>query len=52
MPLTVMQLKQKEQGKFDIFEAILKALTKNNIKLEDGDVVVIQANTFQIHRVE
>jgi len=40
--LTVIPLlTDRKEEKFDVYEALLEALTKNNTKLEDGDVVVI-----------
>lgn len=42
MELTVIPLlTDRKEEKFDVYEALLEALTKNNTKLEDGDVVVI-----------
>lgn len=42
MELTVIPLlTDRKEEKFDVYEALLEALTKNNAKLEDGDVVVI-----------
>lgn len=42
MELTVIPLlTDRKEEKFDVYEALLGALTKNNAKLEDGDVVVI-----------
>ncbi len=40
--LTVFPLlAERMEGEFDVFEALLKTLEKNNVKLEDGDVLVI-----------
>jgi len=40
--LTVLPLlAERQEGKFDIFDALLAALKKNDAKLEDGDVLVI-----------
>ena len=42
MQLTVLPLlAEREEGEFDIFQALLKALEKNNSKLEEQDVLVI-----------
>ena len=42
MELTVIPLlTDRKEEKFDVYEALLEALTKNNTKLEDGDVVVV-----------
>ena len=42
MELTVIPLlTDRKEEKFDVYEALLEALTKNNAKLEDGDVVLI-----------
>ena len=42
MELTVIPLlTDRKEEKFDVYEALLEALTKNNTKLEDGDVIVI-----------
>jgi coenzyme F420-0:L-glutamate ligase len=40
--LTVLPLLgERMEGKFDVFEVLLKTLEKNNTKLENGDVLVI-----------
>jgi coenzyme F420-0:L-glutamate ligase len=40
--LTVLPLlAERMEGKFDVFEVLLKTLSKNNEKLQDGDVLVI-----------
>ena len=40
--LTVLPLlSERMEGRFDVFEALLKTLEKNNVSLEDGDVLVI-----------
>jgi len=40
--LTVFPLlSERMEGEFDVFEALLKTLEKNNVKLEEGDVLVI-----------
>ena len=42
MQLTVLPLLAKRmEGKFDIFETLLATLEKNNVKLQNGDVLVI-----------
>ncbi|MCV0431232.1 coenzyme F420-0:L-glutamate ligase [Nitrosopumilus sp.] len=42
MELTVLPLlAERKEEKFDVFEALLEALEKNNAALEDGDVIVI-----------
>ncbi len=42
MSLTVSPLiSEKKENKFDVFEALLETLDKNNQRLEEGDVVVI-----------
>ena len=42
MQLTVFPLlSERMEGEFDVFEALLKTLEKNNIKLEEADVLVI-----------
>jgi len=42
MQLTVLPLlSERMEGKFDVFEALLKTLEKNNAELKDGDVLVI-----------
>ena len=42
MQLTVLPLlAERMEGKFDVFKTLLETLEKNNIKLEDGDVLVI-----------
>ena len=42
MQLTVLPLlADRMSGKFDVFEVFLKTLEKNEIKLEEGDVLVI-----------
>ena len=42
MPLTVLPLfSERKTEQFDVFEALLDTLKKNNEKLEDGDVIVI-----------
>ena len=42
MQLTVLPLlAERMEGKFDVFEVLLKTLSKNNEKLQDGDVLVI-----------
>ncbi|WP_299291070.1 coenzyme F420-0:L-glutamate ligase [Nitrosopumilus sp.] len=42
MELTVLPLlTERKEEKFDVFEALMDALTKNNAKLEEGDIVVI-----------
>jgi len=40
--LTVLPLlAERMEGKFDVFEVFLNTLSKNNEKLQDGDVLVI-----------
>jgi len=40
--LTVLPLlAERRNGKFDVFEALLETLEKNNTKLQEGDVLVI-----------
>jgi len=40
--LTVLPLlAERMEEKFDVFEALLDTLSKNNEKLQDGDVLVI-----------
>ena len=42
MQLTVLPLlSERKNEKFDVFEALLETLEKNNTKLQDGDVLVI-----------
>ncbi len=42
MPLTVLPLlAERADGEFDVFEALLETLEKNNTKLQKGDVLVI-----------
>ncbi len=42
MQLTVLPLlAERMEGKFDVFEVLLKTLEKNNTKLQEGDVLVI-----------
>ncbi len=42
MQLTVLPLlAERMEGKFDVFDVLLKTLEKNNTKLENGDVLVI-----------
>lgn len=42
MPLTVYPLvSTRKRGKFDVFEALLETLKKNDKKIQDGDVLVI-----------
>lgn len=42
MELTVLPLlTDRKEGKFDVDEALMDALTKSNVKLQDGDIVVI-----------
>ena len=42
MQLTVLPLlAERMEGKFDVFEALLKTLEQNNAELKDGDVLVI-----------
>jgi coenzyme F420-0:L-glutamate ligase / coenzyme F420-1:gamma-L-glutamate ligase len=42
MSLTVLSLfSERKEGQFDIFEALLDTLDKNNERLEDGDVIVV-----------
>ena len=44
MPLTVMPvLAKKEQGKFDLFDAIMNSLKSNKMDLQEGDVLVISS---------
>jgi len=40
--LTVLSLlAERMEGKFDVFEVLLNTLSKNNEKIQDGDVLVI-----------
>lgn len=42
MPLTVFPLlSERKTERFDVFEALLGALEKNNERMEDGDIIVI-----------
>ena len=42
MQLTVLPLlAERKQERFDVFEALLETLDKNNTKLQDGDILVI-----------
>lgn len=42
MQLTVLPLlADRKEQKFDVFEVFLETLEKNNVKLQDGDVIVI-----------
>ncbi len=42
MQLTVLPLlAERMEGKFDVFETLLKTLKKNNAKLQESDVIVI-----------
>jgi coenzyme F420-0:L-glutamate ligase len=42
MPLTVFPLfSERKEGQFDVFEALLDTLDKNNERLQDGDIIVI-----------
>ena len=42
MELRVLPLlTEREDGRFDVYEALMGALAKNNAKLDEGDVVVI-----------
>ncbi|QUC64061.1 coenzyme F420-0:L-glutamate ligase [Nitrosopumilus sp. K4] len=42
MPLTVLPLlSERKTEQFDVFEALLESLEKNNEKLVDGDIIVI-----------
>lgn len=42
MPLTVFPLfSERREGQFDVFEAMLETLDKNNEKLQEGDIVII-----------
>ena len=42
MPLTVLPLfSERKRDRFDIFEALVETLDKNNERLQEGDVIVI-----------
>ena len=44
MHLTVMPITaKKEQGKFDLFEAVMNSLKFKKIDLENGDVLVVSS---------
>ena len=44
MALTVMPIiAKKEQGEFDLFEAVMDSLKSNKMDMQDGDVIVISS---------
>ena len=51
MQLTVLPLlAERMENKFDIFEELENTLEKNEVKLQEGDIIVISQNISQIHK--